>query len=268
MGREEVQSLIVRHGRDQVRIAVRRRPGETDRTGLMWLGGFKSAMDGGKATALADWAGEQGRACLRFDYSGHGESGGRFADGTVGRWLAEARAVFDAFAGGATVLAGSSMGGWLALLLALDLAARSGTRAHVAGLFLIAPATDMTEELLRPGLSDEMRRELAETGRCLRPSHYDPEPYEITAGLIEEGRRHLLLGAPIPVDVPVRILHGMADPDVPWRHGVRTAEALAGGDVEITLVKDGDHRLSREGDIERLVALVGQFCTALDRRAQ
>lgn len=265
MASREAQSLIVAHDGDKTRIAVRHAPGAAGRAGVMWLGGFRSVMTGGKASALAAWAGREGRACLRFDYSGHGASGGVFSDGTIGRWLAETRAVFEAFARGATVLAGSSMGGWLALLLALDLAKRPARQARAAGLFLIAPATDMTEALIWPSLSGAARREIATTGRFLRPSRYDPEPYEITARLIEEGRTHLLLDGPIALDMPVRILHGMADPDVPWRHGVRTAEALAGGDVEVTLVKDGDHRLSRARDIERLVDLVARLCARLDR---
>jgi len=230
---------------------------DSGRPGLFWLGGFKSTMDGTKATALAEWARERGTACVRFDYSGHGLSGGTFADGTITTWLADARAVLDQVTDGPQVLVGSSMGGWLALLLATTL--RKAGDDRIRGLVLIAPAVDMTERLIWPGLSDAARREIAENGVHLRPSAYGDGPYPITKSLIEDGRRHLLPDHPIDPGCPVRILQGMADPDVPWRHALTLLERLGGNDVVATLIGDGDHRLSRRRDIARLLAMAGEL---------
>jgi len=227
--------------------------------GLFWLGGFKSDMTGTKAVALADWAAANGRACVRFDYSGHGASGGDFRDGTVGRWLAESLAVFDGYAKGPQVLVGSSMGGWLALLLARELRRRKApSGASLAGMVLIAPAADFTETLMWNRFSADARREIETTGVWHRPSAYG-DPYPITRALIEEGRNHLLLGGMIETGCPVRILQGVQDPDVPWNHAVELTTRLAQDDVVLTLVKDGDHRLSRPEDIERLIGAVGEF---------
>jgi len=239
-------------------IAVRHRDGGSP--GLFWLGGFKSDMKGTKAEALDGWARGQARALVRFDYSGHGESGGNFADGTIGRWLEESLAVFDAFCRGPQVLIGSSMGGWLALLLTRELA-RRGQRgpAPVVGLVLIAPAVDFTEELMWKRLPPEAKQQLEQTGAWARPSQYSDEPYLITRGLIEEGRKHLLLGGMIETGCPVRILQGVQDPDVPWQHALELSARFAQDDVVLTLVKDGDHRLSRPEDIERLIAAVAEF---------
>jgi pimeloyl-ACP methyl ester carboxylesterase len=252
--------LDVGTGGNARRIAVRRREGASP--GLVWLGGFKSDMQGTKAMALDQWAGAQGRACIRFDYSGHGESGGAFNEGTIGRWLEDSAAVFATFARGPQVLVGSSMGGWLALLLARDLKARGAgdaPAASVAGLVLIAPAVDFTEELMWKKFSPEVKRQIETTGAWQRPSQYSEAPYEITRGLIEDGRRHLLLGGLIETGCPVRILQGVQDPDVPWNHAVALTSRLARDDVVLTLVKDGDHRLSRPEDIERLIAAVAEF---------
>lgn len=264
MAQAPATMIEVRHEGDDapVRVAVRAEKGDAARCGIMWLGGFKSDMEGGKATALAGWAQEEGRGAIRFDYSGHGESGGSFAAGTIGRWVREARAVFDSFAHGPVILVGSSMGGWIAQLLTLALGGGNG--AHVAGLVLIAPASDFTEELMWAGFSEEVREEIMREGRYLRPSEYGDEPYEITRALIEEGRQHLLLGGPIRLGCPVRILQGMRDEDVPWRHALRTLEAIADEDVTMTLVKDGDHRLSRDADIARLLRLVEGFCAEIE----
>ena len=188
------------------RIAVRARSGSSP--GLLWLGGFKSDMKGTKAQALDEWAAENGRACVRFDYSGHGESGGAFADGTIGQWLEESLTVFDASCEGPQVVIGSSMGGWIALLLARALAKRKvASRATLAGLVLIAPAPDFTEELMWKNFSQEIRDEVLTKGVWHRPSDYG-DPYPITRNLIEEGRNHLLLGSAINVGCPVRILSG------------------------------------------------------------
>ncbi|HEY7243814.1 MAG TPA: alpha/beta hydrolase [Xanthobacteraceae bacterium] len=238
-------------------IAVRRREGGPP--GLFWLGGFKSDMRGIKAEALDAWARGHHRGVVRFDYSGHGESGGSFAEGTIGRWLEEAVAVFDAFCRGPQVVVGSSMGAWLALLLARELAKRAEPKARLAGLVLIAPAVDFTEELMWKRFPREVRHQIEQTGGWKRPSAYSDEPYLITRGLIEDGRRHLLLDGMIETGCPVRILQGVQDPDVPWQHAVELTARFAQDDVVLTLVKDGDHRLSRPEDIERLLAAVAEL---------
>jgi pimeloyl-ACP methyl ester carboxylesterase len=240
------------------RLAVRLRVGASP--GLLWLGGFKSDMKGTKAEALDSWAHKEGRAMTRFDYSGHGESCGDFADGTIGRWLDESLAVFDTFCHGPIVLIGSSMGGWLALLLMRELAQRTQpSPATVAGLVLVAPAVDFTEELMWKQFSPDVKRQIEQNGAWARPSQYSEQPYLITRELIEEGRRHLLLGGMIETGCPVRILQGVQDPDVPWQHAVELSARFARDDVVLTLVKDGDHRLSRPEDIDRLIAAVAEF---------
>lgn len=220
---------------------------------VVWLGGFRSDMRSTKAGRLAAWGAQHGRAVVRFDYSGHGESGGDFADGTIGAWLAEALAVVRRFAGPAPVLLGSSMGGWIALLAARALAAEA---APPSGLVLIAPAADFTEELMWAKFSPQTRATIEREGAWMRHSAYSPEPYPITRRLIEEGRDHLLLGGTFRVGCPVHVLQGMADPDVPWRHARKLVERLAEDDVVLTLVKDGDHRMSRPEDLERMFAAI------------
>jgi len=249
--------LAVGEGTDQRAIAVSRHDGSAP--GLLWLGGYKSDMQGTKALALADWATRRGRACVRFDYSGHGESGGAFTDGTIGRWLAETRAVFEACCRGPQVVIGSSMGGWLALLLARALRGAKDAPANLAGLVLVAPAVDFTQELMWKRFTPEIKRELADKGVWARPSQYSPEPYLVTRQLIEEGRKHLLLGGMIETGCPVRILQGVQDPDVPWQHAKALVARFACDDVVLTLIKDGDHRLSRPEDIERLTRAVAEF---------
>jgi len=250
--------LDVGSGEEARRIAVRKRKGIAP--GVVWLGGFNSDMKGTKAQALDEWAAGQGRGCLRFDYSGHGESGSTFAAGTIGRWLEESLAVYDAFCDGPQVLVGSSMGGWMALLLARALAKRrdAKARAPLAGLVLIAPAPDFTEELMWKGFSQDIRDQIMITGVWHRPSEYG-EPYPITRNLIEEGRNHLLLGGTIDVGCPVRILQGAQDADVPWRHAFALTHCLPSDDVVLTLVQEGDHRLSRPQDIARMLAAVNEL---------
>jgi pimeloyl-ACP methyl ester carboxylesterase len=258
MNDKSLKFLDIGEGADHRAIAVRSAEGASP--GLFWLGGYKSDMKGTKAQALADWAASKGRACIRFDYSGHGESGGAFTDGTISRWLADSLSVFDACCRGPQILIGSSMGGWLALLLIRELRRRGTTgAAGVAGVVLIAPAVDFTEELMWKRFTPEIKRELAETGVWQRPSQYAPEPYRVTRQLIEDGRHHLLLGGMIDTGCPVRILQGVEDPDVPWQHAKALVARLARDDVVLTLIKDGDHRLSRPEDIERLIQAVAEF---------
>jgi pimeloyl-ACP methyl ester carboxylesterase len=241
-------------------IAVRAREGKSPSSGpsLFWLGGFKSDMKGTKAEALDRWAESQGRGCVRFDYSGHGESDGDFTAGTIGRWLEESIAVYARFAQGPQVVVGSSMGGWLALLMARELRKRKDV-APIAGMVLIAPAVDFTEELMWKPFSDAIKREIEEKGVWMRPSEYSEGPHPITKRLIEDGRKHLMFGGLIETGCPVHILQGVQDPDVPWRHAVELVARFSRADVVLTLIKDGDHRLSRPEDIERLIAAVKEF---------
>jgi pimeloyl-ACP methyl ester carboxylesterase len=254
----DLKFLHIGDGAERRAIAVRAQPGAAP--GVVWLGGYMSDMKGTKAAALAQWAAREGRALVRFDYSGHGESEGAFTDGTIGRWLAESLAVFDAFCAGPQVLVGSSMGGWIALLLIRELKRRAAsTPASVDGAVLIAPAVDFTEELMWKRFTPEIRQEIEENGVWSRPSPYGPEPYRVTRQLIEEGRNHLLLGGMVETGCPVRILQGVEDPDVPWLHAVELISRLACDDVVLTMVKDGDHRLSRPEDIERMIRAVAEF---------
>lgn len=249
--------IDVGEGPSARRIAVRHRPGSGP--GLVWLGGFKSDMQGGKAAALDGWARDHGRAVVRFDYSGHGESSGDFADGTIGSWLEDSVAVFERFCEGPQVLIGSSMGGWMALLLAREIRKRAG-QASLAGLVLIAPAPDFTEELMWKNFSAEVKKEIETKGFWLRPSEYgDGSPYPITRNLIEEGRNHLVLGSAIDLGCPVRILQGAQDPDVPWQHAFALTHRLPADDVVLTMIQDGDHRLSRPQDIARILAAVAEI---------
>ncbi len=270
MNDDSLKFLLIGEAKDRHKIAVRVHEGAGP--GLFWLSGYKSDMKGTKAEALAHWAQAANRACVRFDYFGHGESEGTFTDGTIGRWFADSVAVFDACCRGPQIVIGSSMGGWLALLLARELKQRPsrdpssqtgegrlGAPASIAGMVLVAPAVDFTEELMWKRFSPEIKRTLEETGVWARPSQYSPEPYLVTRQLIEEGRNHLMLGGMIETGCPVRILQGVEDPDVPWQHAVELVARLARDDVVLTLVKDGDHRLSRPEDIERLIHAVMEF---------
>jgi pimeloyl-ACP methyl ester carboxylesterase len=212
---------------------------------VVFLPGFRSDMTGDKATALAAFCAERGQAILRFDYSGHGSSGGRFEDGTIGRWTEDALAVIDGQSRGKLVLVGSSMGGWIALLAACARPDR------VAALIGIAAAPDFTETLMWEAMTFEERARLMRDGVLHVPSQYG-EPYPITRALIEDGRAHLLLNRPIAIDCPVRLLHGQRDVDVPWETALRIAEQVTSQDVEVLLVKDGHHRLSRPHDLALL----------------
>jgi pimeloyl-ACP methyl ester carboxylesterase len=218
-------------------------------TGIFWLGGFKSAMTGTKGEALAEMARATRRCCLRFDYSGHGESAGLFTDGTITLWLEQAVHMFLSHTKGKRIIVGSSMGGWLALLLARRLQREDASALRrIAGMVLLAPATDMTKDLMWDEFGDKEIRELEETGVYLSPSAYG-EPYAITARLLADGLDHLLLKNGLQLPFPIRILQGSEDVEVPPTHAVKTFEALRGPDIALTFVKGGDHRLSTPGQI-------------------
>ena len=238
------------------RLAFRHNPASTGKLTFVWMCGFKSDISGTKVLRLEDWANRTGHGFLAFDYSGHGESDGAFEDGTVSQWRADALAAIDSQTDGPLVIVGSSMGGWMALLAALARPDR------VKGLVLIAPAPDFTEKLMWPEFPAKAQAEIMEQGFTLRPSDYD-EPYTITRALIEDGRKWQVLDKPIAFDGPVRILQGMQDADVPWTHAARLVDALTASDLTITLIKDGDHRLSREQDIARLLATCDEMAATL-----
>ncbi|WP_163264932.1 alpha/beta hydrolase [Chelativorans alearense] len=231
---------------DGTEIAVRHRQGRAP--GLVWLGGYRSDMMGTKAEALDAWAGENSLAATRHDYSGHGESGGAFTDGTISRWLAESLAVFRRFTEGPQILVGSSMGAWIALRMVQEMQ-KAGEGRRIGGLLLLAPAPDFTIELMEPVLNARQRQALETQGYIEEPSEYSPEPNIYTKALFEDGRRNRVLEGIINTHCPVHILQGMADPDVPYGHAMRLVEHLPADDVTLSLVRDGDHRLSRPQDI-------------------
>lgn len=220
----------------------------------VWLGGFHSDMTGTKAEALAELAVNQGRSLLRFDYLGHGQSSGDFRTGTISRWREDCLAAIDQLTEGPLVLVGSSMGGWLACLVALARPER------IKALILIAPAADFTEALMEPELSPEAKAAIAAEGEWIRPSEYDGDGYPITRRLLEDGRGWSILPGPVEITVPIRILQGGQDPDVPWSHALKLAHALTSQDLVFSLIKDGDHRLSRPEDIARLILAVQEVC--------
>ena len=236
---------------DGRRIAFRQEAGRGP--WVLWLGGFASDMTGTKAQTLADWAAETGRRFIRFDYSGHGASSGDFRDGTIGAWRQDALEVLDRLVEGPAVLVGSSMGGWLACLLALARPER------IAGLVLIAPAADFTERLIEPALTAEQRRRIERDGVWERSSAYEPAGIPITRGLLEEGRAWSILAGPVAIEAPVRVLQGGRDEDVPWTHAMALFEALRTTDAVFSLIRDGDHRLSRPQDLARIVAAVSEL---------
>lgn len=220
---------------------------------VVFLGGFRSDMTGQKALALEGFCRQRGLSFLRFDYTGHGQSGGDFLDGTIETWRRDSLDTIDRLTQGRLVLVGSSMGGWMMLLAALARPER------VAGLVGIAAAPDFTEELMWPNMAEPVRRALQEKGVIYRPTAYSNDPYPITLGLIETGRKHCLLDKPIPLSCPARLIHGMKDPDVPWQTAARLAERLAATDVVVTLIKEGGHRLSEPAEIARIEAAVAEL---------
>jgi pimeloyl-ACP methyl ester carboxylesterase len=248
---------------DGQRVAYRRFVGRPDAAGLVWLGGYRSDMEGGKAVALDGWAQAQNRSFLRFDYFGHGASSGDFKDGAIGRWRADAIAAIDALTEGRQILVGSSMGGWIALLAAL------ARPEKVAALLLIAPAPDFTERLMWAAFPEPVRETIRSGGIYELPSDYGFPPTPITRGFIEDGRRWLLYGAEtIPIRVPVKIIQGLKDPDVPWRHALELVARLTESpDVEFFRVENGDHRLSTEADIARLLKIADRLAAQVDEAA-
>ena len=234
-----------------VSIAYRRRAGKAPT--VVFLGGFMSDMSGTKAAALDAWAAARGQGFLRLDYRGHGESDGEFEDGTIGAWKDDALAAIDALTTGPLVLIGSSMGGWIALLVALARPAR------VIALVGIAAAPDFTEDLIWQRMEEPVRMMLETEGVVYETSDGGDRPLAITHALIEDGRKHLLLRGVIPVAVPVRLLHGQQDADVPWQRSLLLAEKLASPDIRVVLIKDGDHRLSRDEDLALLTATVEEL---------
>ncbi len=221
--------------------------------GVLFCGGFHSSMTGTKATMLDSFCASRGQQFTRFDYQGHGASSGDFAEGTIGTWFDDLLAVFEDVTEGPQIVVGSSMGGWMALLLALL------RRERIAGLVLLAPAADFTTELMWKAIPPEGRQQIQEKGVWMRPSVYDDGPYPITRNLIEESRDHLILGQPISFDGPVRILLGQQDDVIPVDHVLRTADAITSDDVEITLIKRGDHRLSEPTDLAKIRAAVTEL---------
>lgn len=252
IGRVAVSCLVAR--------GAGRRPG---RPGVFWLNGFRSSMHGGKATAVADWCRHRDLDSIRFDYRGNGDSGGRFEDMTIGDWLDDARGVFRRNARGPQILVGSSMGGWLAVLLARERLSGAAPGTGIAGLILIAPAIDMTERLISERLSSAEREALERDGLLLRPSAYDDAPYPVTRQLVDEGRRHLIGREPFELGVPVHIIHGARDPDVPVSVSQDLCACLAGDDVRLTLIPDGEHRLSRPADIDIILGAIGAMADYL-----
>ena len=243
------------------RIATLSQPARTSSAaGFLWLPGLKSEMTSTKATALAGWCETQGHACTRLDYSGHGRSDGRFEDGTIGAWLAEAEAVFDTLTSGPQVLVGSSTGGYIALLMLRDALRNTPARAaRIKGLVLIAPAWDLTTKLMWDRFPDSARRAISEQGVYLRPSSYGDGPYAITRAFIEEGRRHLIGPNGFDPGRPVVVLHGLQDEDVPWEHTLELDSILTGGHVRVHAVPEGDHRLSTPDDLALLFRVLGEF---------
>ena len=233
------------------KLAYAQQSGDPEnRPGVVFCGGFRSDMTGTKAMALAAWARAQNRDYIRFDYFGHGASSGTFTDGTISHWRGDIPHILDRLCDRPQILVGSSFGGWLSLLATLD------RPEKVAGLVLIAPAVDMTERLMWARFSDAARARLMQDGLIYDPSEYDPEGYPISKTLIEDGRQHLLLDTDIPINVPLRILHGQKDDAVPWQLSLELAEKIAGTDVDLHFIKNGDHRLSTADDIARLIGLI------------
>jgi pimeloyl-ACP methyl ester carboxylesterase len=238
------------------KIAYHYSPGRTP--GVIFLHGLMSDMDGGKALHLEEYCKKRGNAFLRFDCQGHGQSDGQFKDGCMTRWSNDSVDVLDHLTAGPQVLVGSSMGGWNMLLTALKRPER------IAGLIGIAAAPDFTEDLMMNDLTDEQHQKITEQGYVELPSDYGDDPYIISKILLDDGRKNLILRRPIDLDIPVRLIHGMQDPDVPWQTALRIQQMIASNDVEITFVKNGDHRLSEDNDLDRLTHTLEVLLTQIE----
>ena len=257
---QKPEMITVGNGTDARSIAVRHEAGASP--GLVWLGGYRSGMLGTKAEALVEWSSAKQLASCRHDYSGHGESGGEFTDGTISRWLEESLAVFDTYCSeGQHVLVGSSMGGWIALRMVQELAKR-GESNRLKALLLLAPAPDFTHELMLPNLSEHHRSQLQELGYMEEESEYSDEPNIFTKALFDDGDKNRVMTGMIETGCPVHILQGMQDPDVPYEHALKLVNFLPNEEVSMTLVKDGDHRLSRDEDISLLLRTVETLVSA------
>lgn len=226
---------------------------EGKKPGVIFLGGFKSDMTGTKAMAVEEFCREEGRRCLRFDYTGHGKSSGQFRDGSIGQWKRDTLDILDKFADGPNILVGSSMGAWLMLLAALE------RPEHAAGLVGIASAVDFTELLVWDKLPPEKQKEMQDEGGILVPDCYGGEPYPITHKLVKEGRKHLLFGDVLDIRVPVRLIHGTEDQDVPWRMSHDLMEHIASPDISLELVKGGDHRLSQPAQLAAILRSIEEL---------
>ncbi|MGF0537792.1 alpha/beta hydrolase [Agrobacterium sp. ES01] len=256
----ETVTITVGSGDQARQIATQSRRSKTEASGpaLMWLGGYRSDMAGTKAIEMDRLADTHGLAAIRFDYSGHGQSGGDFKDGTISRWTEEALSVLDHEAPESVILIGSSMGGWIALRLIEEIR-RRGNGPEIEGLVLIAPAPDFTIELIEPQLTDTERHDLAEKGYFEEISEYSPDPNIFTRKLFEDGEKNRVLKGIVETGCPVHILQGMNDPDVPYTHALKLLEHLPSDDVVLTLIRDGDHRLSRPQDLERMTAAIEEI---------
>ena len=249
--------ILTRH--DGATIAYRQLAGRSP--AVLFCAGFRSDMTGTKASFLEGYCRSCGHAFVRFDYFGHGGSSGDIALGTIGRWADDAVAVLDALTKGRQIIVGSSMGGWVMLLAALARPER------VHALVGVAAAPDFTEDLVWPRLDERQRQECRRTGGVTVPSKYDPGGYTYQYGLFQDGRQHLVMRDEIPLLCPVRLLHGMLDDGVPWQTSLRLAERLASRDVVVTLIKEGDHRLSKEGDLARLAAVLDELLSRDERNS-
>ncbi len=248
----EYHEITQEHGKIR-RIAYRFEPGaKAGASAIMWLPGFQSRMLGEKADAVAVFARQRGAALMRFDYSGHGESPGTPEDGVVSDWIAESEAIFHRMEGRRTILVGSSMGAWIALLLAQRL-------AGVEALVLIAPAWNMTEDLMWAQFTPQVRDIIMNEGCYRLPSSYEAGGYQISHRLIEDGRKHSIGPGPFGVRCPVRIIHGLRDADVPYQRSVELMSLLANDDVRLICVKDAEHRLARPQDLALLLQVLGEF---------
>lgn len=241
----EPQFLSAKSGR---KLAYRKSEGQGP--GVVFLGGFVSDMGGTKAVYLEEWAKAQGRAYLRFDYSGHGESSGAFREGCIGEWAEDAQEVIETLTDGPQILVGSSMGGWISLLVSKRIPER------VAGLVGIAAAPDFTEDSMWSGFDDAQKAKIQADGYLELPSEYSDDPYTITLKLIEDGRSQLVLREPLTLPFPVRLLHGTADEDVLMSVPLEIVEHATCSDLQLTLVKDADHRFSSDEQLKMIVSTI------------